>query len=209
VRHLAAVAVLFAAAAILAAAQTTAGAWRPLFDGRSLEGWRETPFTGRGKVRVESGALILGAGHLTGVTWTRAFPKSDFEIRFEARRVDGHDFFAGLTFPVGDTFCTWIVGGWGGGVVGLSNVDGWDASENPTSTYRDFENGRWYALRLRVTAERIEAWIDSEEIVNLPLEGRAIDLRYGEIKLSAPLGLAAYGTTAALRNIEYRELAAR
>ena len=158
---------------------------------------------------MEAGSLILGTGHLTGVTRTVPFPKINFEVRFEAQRVDGHDFFAGLTFPVGDTFCTWIVGGWGGGVVGLSNVDGWDASENPTNTYREFESRRWYALRLLVTTERIQAWIDNEEVVNLPLEGRTINLRYGEIKLSAPLGFASYGTTAALRNIEYREVPTR
>jgi hypothetical protein len=195
-----------AALAATGAAQPKAGEWRPLFDGKSLEGWRETPFADRGNVRVENGVIVLGTGHLTGITWTGSFPKSDFEVRFEAQRVDGHDFFSGLTFPVGDSYCTWIVGGWGGGVVGLSNVDGWDASENPTNQWREFEDRRWYALRLRVTSERIQAWIDNEQFVDLPLEGRTIDLRYGEMKLSVPLGFASYGTTAALRKLEYRVL---
>ena len=36
--------------------------------------------------------------------------------------------------------------------------------------------------------------------------GRSIGLRYGEIKLSAPLGFAPYNTTGAVRKIEYRLL---
>ena len=30
------------------------------------------------------------------------FPKENFEIRWEANRLDGSDFFVGITFPVGD-----------------------------------------------------------------------------------------------------------
>jgi hypothetical protein len=189
-----------------ASAQPPAAEWRSLFDGKSLEGWRETPFTDSGQVRVENGTIILGAGEMTGITWTGTFPKSNFEVRFEAARLQGRDFFAGLTFPVGESFCTLIVGGWGGGVVGLSNVDGVDAGDNETYKWREFENGRWYAIRLQVTDERIQAWIDNVEEINLPLAGHRINLRIGPIKLSAPFGLASYGTTAGLRKLEYRLL---
>ena len=102
-------------------------------------------------------------------------------------RVQGNDFFASLTFPVGDSFCTWVTGGWGGDIVGLSSIDGWDASDNETRSYFNFENGRWYALRLQVTDDRIMAWIDEQPIVDVDITGRAIGLRHGEIKLSAPL----------------------
>jgi hypothetical protein len=183
------------------------GEWKPLFDGKSLEGWKETPFTGRGQVRVENGTLILGPGApLTGVTRTGAVPRGNYEVRFEASRLAGGDFFASLTFPVGDSFCTWVVGGWGGDIVGLSNLDGWDASDNETRSYFNFENKRWYALRLRVTDERITAWIDEARVIDIATAGRSIDLRRGEIKLSAPFGFASYATTGALRRIEYRVL---
>src|SRR5437660_7279662 len=80
-----------------------------LFDGKSLLGWKETPFSQRGTVRVENGAIQLGAGSpFTGVTWTGEHPRSNYEIRFEAQRVKGGDFFASLTFPVGDSFCTFV-----------------------------------------------------------------------------------------------------
>ena len=186
-----------------------AAEWQSLFDGKSLQGWRETPFTGRGKVRVDKGTILLGAGKpMTGITWTSAFPRSDYEVRLEAARMEGGDFFASVTFPVGDSYCTWVNGGWGGDIVGLSSLDGWDASDNETRTYFNFERGRWYALRLQVTAERIRAWIDKKPVINVAIGGRSIGLRHGEIKLSAPFGIASYATTGSLRKIEYRRLRA-
>jgi len=182
--------------------------WRPLFDGKTLDGWKETEFTRHGTVRVENGTIILGKGAMTGITRTRPFPKSNYELRLEAVRLEGLDFFAGITFPVKDSFCSWIVGGWGGSVVGLSSIDGDDASENETSTSRQFEQGHWYSLALRVTDSWIQAWIDNEKVIEVSITGRKIDLRPGEIDLSAPFGIASYSTVAGLRKLEYRELPA-
>ena len=181
--------------------------WKPMFDGKSLEGWRETPFTNHAEVRVESGAIILPAGKpMTGVNFTGAFPKSGYEVRFEGARRQGGDFFASLTFPVGESFCTFVTGGWGGDIVGLSSIDGWDASDNETRTYVNFDAGRWYTFRLQVTPERIMVWIDEKRIINADIRGRTISLRRGDIQLSAPFGFASYNTTGAVRKIEYRVL---
>ncbi len=111
-----------------------------------------------------------------------------------------------MTFPVGGSFCTWITGGWGGDIVGLSNLDGWDASDNETRSYFEFESGRWYVLRLQVTDDRITAWIDDRPIIRVEIGGRPVGLRYGEIKLSAPLGFTSFVTAGGLRKIEYRLL---
>lgn len=181
--------------------------WTPLFDGKSLEGWKETDFSDHGSVRVDGGTIVLGRGYLTGITWKGDFPKSGYEIRFEAARLEGSDFFAGITFPVGRSFCSWINGGWGGTMVGLSNLDGYDASENETSTAFDFVKGRWYKFLLRVTGDRIQAWIDDGMVIDADIRGRKVDLRPGEIELSAPLGFASYSTVAGLRKIEYRKIA--
>ena len=193
--------------AILFFAAAAAGEWQPLFDGKSLEGWKEAAFPRHGSVRVEKEAIVLGAGEpMTGVNFTGTFPKIDYEVRFEASRINGGDFFASLTFPVGDSFCTWVTGGWGGDIVGLSSIDGWDASDNETRAYFNFENGRWYRMRLAVTAARISAWIDDREIVNVAIAGRTIGLRPGDIKLSTPFGFASYNSTGAIRKVEYRLL---
>ena len=182
------------------------GDWKKLFDGKSLQGWTEAPFRNRGVVGVKDGVLTLGQGRMTGVTWAGEFPKSDYEIRFEAVRVEGNDFFAGITFPVGESYCTWVNGGWGGAVVGLSSLDGDDASENDTSTVRDFVKGRWYAFRLEVTEKRIRGWIDEALVIDADIVGRRVGLREEEMVLNAPLGFASYATVGGLRRVEYRRL---
>jgi hypothetical protein len=131
------------------------------------------------------------------------YPKMNYEIALEAMRVDGSDFFCGLTFPVGDDPCSFICGGWGGGVVGLSSIDGSDASENETTKYQEFESKRWYKIRVRVTDGKIEAWIDDTQKVDVDTEGKRIGVRI-EVDLSRPLGIATYNTTAAVRDIKIK-----
>src|SRR5512133_1189836 len=115
-----------------------------LFDGKTLDGWEITNFGPQGPVSVSGGEIILGMGDgCTGITWKRAFPRADYEVSLDAKRVAGNDFFCGLTFPVGKDPCTFIVGGWGGATVGLSSIDGKDAAENETTTIRNFETNKW------------------------------------------------------------------
>jgi hypothetical protein len=184
-----------------------AGKWRSLLDGKSLAGWKESDFLGAGKVSIENGVIILGAGALTGINWAGSalpFPTSSYEIRIEAARLKGSDFFAGITFPVQDAFCTWINGGWGGEVVGLSSIDGADASMNETTSDRRFELGRWYVLRLRVTPIAITAWIDDEMVIDARISGKWIALREGDIDRSIPFGIASYSPAAGVRTFEWR-----
>jgi 3-keto-disaccharide hydrolase len=191
-------------------AQPNPAEWKSLFDGNTFGHWKQTQFTGSPAVHIENGAIILTAGKpLTGVTWSGAFPESNYELRFEGVRLLGGDFFASVTFPAGRSFATWVLGGWGGDIVGISSIDGWDASDNETRSYFNFETGRWYAFRLQVTGDRIMAWIDGQRVINVEIRGRAVSLRHGDIKLSAPLGFASYNTTGGVRKIEYRATAAK
>jgi hypothetical protein len=136
----------------------------------------------------------------TGITWKGDFPRQDYMVTLEAMRQEGNDFFCGMTFPVGKKPCTLIVGGWGGMVVGLSSIDGMDASENETMTLKNFDKGRWYRIILRVTEQTIEAWIDNEKVVDFTIGDSALSIR-PEVELSKPFGIASWRTTAAIRNI--------
>jgi hypothetical protein len=197
-------AILFLLAAPAFAQQETS--WQALFDGQSLKGWKETPFTGHGAVKVEEGCVVLGKGYMTGINLAGEFPKANYELRLEAQRAEGNDFFAGITFPVNDSHLTWINGGWGGKVAGLSSLDGNDASENETTIVRDFQRGRWYRLWLAVTTDRVRAWIDDELVIDVSVANREVALRPGESDLSKPLGIASYNTVSKLRKIEWRPL---
>lgn len=179
--------------------------WIPLFDGRELGEWKPAPYTAAGPVTVEGGAIRLGRGRMTGVRWGGGFPRDGYEIRFEAARLEGRDFFS-ITFPVGPSHCEWVNGGWGGEVVGLSNLDGYDASENETSTLKEFNLGQWYRFRLAVTEERIQGWIDEAVVIQVEVKGREVGLRFGDSDLATPLGFSAYATAAGIRKIAYRRL---
>lgn len=178
-----------------------------LFDGKTLTGWAQSDFAGRGSVTVSNGQIHLNMGSMTGITWTNtnSLPRMNYEISLDAMRVEGSDFFCGLTFPVGKDPCSFIVGGWGGGVVGLSSIDSEDASQNETTGYMNFTNGKWYHIRVRVEPGKIQAWIDNDRVVNLETEGKRISIRM-EVEPSVPLGIATWNTSAALKNIQLKQL---
>ena len=196
------------AVALAQAAEAPAAAgWRPLFDGERLGDWKATAFGGEGEVEVVDGAIRIGMGaDLSGITWQGEFPEQSYEIALEARRVDGNDFFCGLTFPVGDDACSLILGGWGGAVTGLSSIDGHDAADNGTTQVKAYEAGRWYDVVVRVTPERIECFLDGEPIIDQPLDGHTVSIR-AEVEPSLPLGISTYATTGEVRKIRWRPLA--
>ena len=177
-----------------------------LFDGKTLEGWEITQFGTQGPVAVSSGKIVLNYGDgCTGVTYKKEFPKVNYEINLEARKTSGNDFFCGMTFPVNDEFCSLVVGGWGGPVVGLSCIDGADASDNSTNVLKRFDKNVWYKIKLQVTDKKIVVWIDGEKLVDFDYPGHELYVR-PEVELSKPFGICSWITTSQLRNIWVRKL---
>lgn len=183
--------------------------WQPLFNGKNLDGWKVTNFGGEGEVYLEKGNVVISQGvDLSGITSTRKdLPTSNYEIELEATRAEGNDFFVGLTFPYRKSSCSLILGGWGGGVCGLSSIDGMDASENETTSYTAFTNGQWYKVRLKVTDDMIEAWLDGAQIVEQETKDRKVDVRF-EVDLSKPMGLSTFQSTTWIRKARIRKLPA-
>lgn len=178
-----------------------------LFDGKSLEGWKKTDFFGKGEVKVEDGTIVMTAGRtMTGITSTRKdLPTTNYELRYEAMRLTGNDFFAAATFPVGKSFITFVNGGWGGSLTGLSSLNGADASENETGRSFKYKEKTWYKFRAHVTDQAIRCWIDDMQVVAVNLEGRKVGTRI-ETHANQPLGFATYETGGAVRKIEVRQL---
>ncbi len=177
-----------------------------LFDGNSLNGWEITQFGPQGPVDVYNGKIILNYGDgCTGVTYNGDFPKINYEVNMEAQKTSGNDFFCGITFPVNNEYCSLIVGGWGGAVVGLSVIDGRDASENETKILKRFDKSVWYTIKLRVDNEKIVAWIDQEKVVDFSYAQHQLSIR-PEVELSKPFGICTWMTTGEIRNIWLQEL---
>jgi len=188
------------------AAEDDAFAWKNLFDGKTLEGWKAPEFGGEGEVSVKDGMILLPMGaSMTGITYTGEVPKDNYELAWEAARLDGIDFFATATFPVGKDHCSFVTGGWGGMVVGLSCVDYYDAGDNETTKFHDFKDKQWYKFRVRVTPAKIEVWIDDEQLVDVKREGKTIGIR-DEVDLCRPLGISAWCTTGGVRAVRIRKL---
>ena len=243
--------------------------WLSLFNGKDLSGWEETDYAGRGNVKVQNGELHIENGLvITGVTYTNktALPKTNYEIEYEAKKLNGTDFFGLLTFPVGDAHASLVTGGWGGAVTGISSINSMDASENNTTVYLKFNKDNWYKFRLSVTPDNLSVWMTPKEhliplnatvasvvksyqedaakagqtltaeqaesalrainpkldenipardtiyfpgeaqIINETIKDKVVNMRVGEIELSAPLGFATFQTYGVLRNIRIRRI---
>ncbi len=180
-----------------------------LFNGKDLGEWQKTQFGGEGDVFVnEDGNLEFDFGAImTGVHWGGKVPAtSNYEITLEAMKLDGNDFFCALTFPVKESHASLIIGGWGGGIVGISCVDDLNASENETMNVEGFEDNVWYKIRVKVTDDKLDAWINDDQLVDLDLKDRKISLLPGDVELCVPIGIASFITRAQYRNIEWRNL---
>jgi hypothetical protein len=169
----------------------------------AIEGAQELEWDGKKRT------MKIGVGtDLNGARWAGKLPEVPYAMELEARRVSGNDFFCGLTFPVrdGNECVTFIVGGWGGGLVGISSINGFDASENEYASQHEFESLRWYRIRLEVGKDRIQAWIDDRKVVDADTTGRVLSLRAGPIEACAPFGLATWMTSAEIRGARWRKL---
>ncbi len=182
-----------------------------LFDGKSLDDWESVDIGASGTVELEGGLMVINAGDsVSGAVYKKAasLPMTNYEISLEAKRLEGVDFFCGLTFPVGGpkTCATLVCGGWGGAVTGISNIDGLDASENSTSNFVRYEDNKWYPVRVRVTPSNLSVWIDGKHLIDQDIEGKKIGVRPGPIESYLPLSFTTYATTAALRNVTLKKL---
>ena len=171
------------------------------------QNWKNTNFGGEGDVSLKDGVLTLKSGTpMTGITYENEdFPKENYEVQWSARRVKGNDFFSCVTFPVGNEFCSVVCGGWGGGVVGLSSINGSDAVENETTQYINFENDKWYKLTLKVTPELIEFWIDGANLIDVKREDKSFSTRI-EVLRSRPFGFCNYQCVSELKDFHYQDL---
>ena len=181
--------------------------WHSLQNTGQTEVWEFIQFGGRDAYEIDGDRMSVEMGYpLAGFVYTADnFPTTDYHLSLDARKTGGTDFFCCLTFPVKDQFCSFVVGGWGGTVTGISCVDLQDASENETKTIRKYETGQWYRIDIRVTKDRLSCLIDGDCVVDLSLEGIELSVRT-EVDPCKPLGLCSFSTSAEWKNTRYKSL---
>lgn len=180
--------------------------WINLLENKEL--W-EDPLNSQTTQWNEDGSVMVTYGEsVAGIRWTGDLPKAPYEMELEARRLDGVDFFCGLTFPVrsNDECVTLILGGWGGAQVGISSIDGMDAAQNETSQIIVFEKGQWYKVHLTVTEKKLQVSLDGKQIIDVDIEGKKLGLRHGPIENFSPLSLTTFQTDGQFRNLRWRSL---
>ncbi|MCX6856611.1 MAG: hypothetical protein NTV80_17100, partial [Verrucomicrobia bacterium] len=99
-----------------------------LMEGDLAGAWQQAGIPEEGKIALKEGELEIGIGApMTGAkftAWDQAgMPGTGYMIRYETMRVEGRDIFGMCTFPVSshDAHATFVIGGWGGTVTGLSS----------------------------------------------------------------------------------------
>jgi len=186
---------------------------RVLFNGKDLTGWKpitETFFKNGGEIKVIDGEIEInkgkpGSGIIVDGDNKKNLLRINYQIELDAKRTDGGDFFCGMTFPIKDDYLSMIIGGWGGKVTGLSNLNNLSAIENETTGVIDFENDKWYHIKLKVTEEKIEAWLDDEKIINVKLKDKGLSI-WMEQEPVRPLGISTWYTQARVKNIKVTDL---
>ena len=185
--------------------------WKDLFDGKTLNGLTRLtkgPFakTAAGSIRIENRQLVLKDRGFAGLGAIGPVPRTNYEVQVEAMRISGDGDFASLHFPVGEESCELLVGILNGGkIVGVGRIDGRPAENNETTHNITFQLNRWYSVRLRVTDDRLEAWIDSEKLIDLSRKGRGFTT-WLNAGWDSPLAVYAFRGKAAIRSIRIREL---
>ena len=201
---------------------------KPKTPWRSLaKHWKACQFGGEGEVKIKEGVVTMLYGDpLTGVRWEGPFegdkdknknakdsvkkdvaplPRDNYELRWECCRDDGFDFMCAFTFPVDKGHASLVMGGWGGGITGISSIDGQDASDNETTMFKAFENDQWYKTRVRVEKAKITVWIDGTLMFEQPRADRDFDIRF-EMDPCTPLGIANFECDSRVKNIQIRKL---
>lgn len=151
--------------------------WKPLFDGKSLDGW--TQRNGTATYRVEDGAIV-------GKT-TEGSPNSflctdkeygDFELKFEVK-VD-NQLNSGVQIrsqtrggPKGRVNGPQVeieAGGANGAEAGYlyaEAVSGWMTPDEARKPHKHFKDGEWNAYRVWAVGPRIKVWINDTLISDL------------------------------------------
>jgi hypothetical protein len=192
-------------ASVLGACNVNAAETIQLFNGKDLAGWKVAEFQDAGKVEVlPDGVISCQAGKpLSGIAYTNPVPTMSYELKLEAMRAEGSDFFIALTLPIEDSFCTVIIGGWGGMVCGISCINYMSAVDNQYVRGLTLENNQWYTLRVRVMPNVMQVFLD-DKLYHARVEyekASIFSLRSGsDLEKTKPLSLASYDTHAKWRN---------
>jgi len=163
-------------------AMAGSGEWKPLFDGKSLDGWIQK--NGTASYKVEDGAIV-------GTT-TKGSPNSflctkegygDFELEFDVKLIDnqlnsgvqirsktkktkGNQKFGRVNGPQVEIEASGKNGAESGYIYGEA-CGGWMTPKARLKPHKVFKDGEWNHYRIVADGPRIQTWINGEQIEDL------------------------------------------
>jgi hypothetical protein len=202
-------------------AQERTDGWRPLFDGRTLDGWRgfraDTPPAGWAAVD----GMMVRQGSGGDIVTVEEF--GDFELQLEWRISEGGN--SGIFFHVARTGReTWESGPEMQLLDNARHVDGKNPLTSAGANYalhapsRDVTRpvGAWNDVVLRVTGPRVEHWLNGTKVVEYELWSPAWEAAVKASKFSTMpaygrarrghIALQDHGDVVWFRNIRIRSL---
>ena len=151
--------------------------WKPLFDGKTLEGWEQK--NGTATYEVKDGA-VLGStvqGSPNSFLCTKK-DYGDFELEFEVKLLRD-DLNSGVQIRShskpeyqdgrvhGPQVEIESSPGQAGYIYGEATTRKWISPEADTKPTEAFKNGEWNKYRVRATGDRIQTWINHEKITDV------------------------------------------
>ena len=158
--------------------------WKPLFDGKSLDGW--TQKNGTATYRVEEGAIVgkTAEGSPNSFLCTDQ-EYGDFELEFEVKVDDrlnsgvqirsktkkpgknSKESFGRVFGPQVEIEASGKNGAEAGYVYGEATGRGWLTPKERLKPTRHFKDGEWNHYRVVAKGPRIQTWINGEAIEDL------------------------------------------
>lgn len=171
------------------------GLWGELVWNRSFE----LSNSGIGDWSIEDGELIQSA-LITDVNIVFGDPSwQDYEITLQGLKESGAEGFMVLFRAQDSDEFYWLnLGGWGNTRHAIEKER--NGSRGAIGPDRDgrIESDRWYDIRIRCEGNRIQCWLDGEQIIDMRDANNPF--------LSGMVGLGTWGTQARYRNLEVKSL---
>lgn len=156
--------------------------WKPLFDGKTLEGWIQK--NGTGTYRVVDGAILgeTAKGSPNSFLCT-VEDYGDFELEFEVKLIDselnsgvqirsqtkpakGEQEFGRVNGPQVEIEASGSKGAESGYIYGEA-CGGWMTPGDRRKPHKAFKDGEWNTFRIVARGPRIQTWINGEPIEDL------------------------------------------
>lgn len=190
--------------------------WVQIFDGKTLEGWKQR--NGTAKYRVEDGAVVGTTNEGSPNSFLCSEKEyGDFELEFEVKCHDKLNSGVQIRSQTKDGPMGRVNGpqveieaspGEAGYLYGEATDRGWLTPDDVRKPHSHLKNGEWNKYRVLAKGPRIQTWINGHQVSDLTL-----DEPFHQKYAKGFIGLQVHGIGAgqgpydvAWRNIRIREL---